>query len=270
MKTFLQLLSDRYAATKSLLCVGLDPDLSLLPEVVIATANPQLTFNKAIIDATHDLVCAYKPQSAFYEEAGEAGHEALVQTVKYIHEKYPGIPVILDAKRADIGSTSESYATAAFDKIGADAITLNPYLGQDALEPFLRREEKGCIVLVHTSNPGADEFQNVSVDGRPMWQFVLETVATKWNTKGNCLAVMGATYPEQLAQARTIAPEMVFLVPGIGAQGGDAQATVTVGRSADGFGLIVNSSRGIIFADSSKDFALGARAAAQETLKSLA
>lgn len=235
----------------SLVCVGLDPVLEKLPSEFKDKEKPLFEFNKSIIDATHDLVCAYKPNSAFYEALGAEGIQQLKDTCDYINDTYPLVPIILDAKRGDIGSTNEGYIDFAFDYLGCDAITLHPYMGQSSLEPFLARADKGCIILCQTSNDGADEFQSLEANGRPLYQQVATNVAQKWNKNGNCMLVTGATYPEQLAEIRQITgDEMIFLVPGIGAQGGDIEATLKAGLNNKGGGLIINSSRAIIYAES--------------------
>jgi orotidine-5'-phosphate decarboxylase len=248
-------------------CVGLDPEYQRLPErikLVGTTGEAFFAFNKAIVDATHQDVCAYKPNSAFYEAEGELGLRALAQTVAYIKEAYPDIPVILDAKRADIGNTNLGYVRSAFDVIGADAITVQPYLGQEALRPFLERADKGIIVLVKTSNAGSDEFQNLLVGEahEPLYVVVARRVSQQWNSLGNCALVVGATYPEELRKVRANVGDMPILIPGIGAQGGDIEATVRAGRDSRGQGMIINSARGIIYASSGDDFA---EAAAHET-----
>ncbi|HZR40879.1 MAG TPA: orotidine-5'-phosphate decarboxylase [Ktedonobacteraceae bacterium] len=248
----------------SLVCVGLDPDYERLPASVskIGTVEEAIfVFNREIIDATHDLVCAYKPNSAFYEALGDEGWHALVKTVHYIKATYPNIPVILDAKRADIGSTTIGYVQAAFDVIGADAITVHPYLGKEALAPFLERKEKGILVLARTSNPGAGEFQDLLVgDSRePLYQVVARHVAQSWNTNGNCALVVGATYPAELKQVRAIVGDMPILIPGIGAQGGEVAATVQAGKDSRGWGMIISSSRSVIYASNGPDFAQAAR-----------
>lgn len=258
----------RQAVTKndSLLCVGLDPVLDKLPAHLQSVAAPFFEFNKAIIDATADLVCAYKPNSAFYEALGEAGEVQLRQTIEYIDTNYPHIPVILDAKRGDIGNTNDGYATAAFDHLKADAITLHPYLGHEALAPFLDRKDKGQIILCRTSNPGAGEFQDLLIDGMPLYQHVARQVSEVWNTNGNCLLVVGATYPEEMATVRQIVgSDMIFLVPGIGAQGGDITAVMQAGRGEGIDNLIINSARDIIYASSGEDFATAARDRAEST-----
>ena len=243
----------------SLACVGLDPLIERLPAHITAHASPIFHFNKAIIDATADLVCAYKPQFAHY--AACEAEDQLERTIEYIHRAYPGIPVILDAKRGDVGSTAERYAIEAFERYGADAVTVNPYLGGDSLEPFLRFEDKGVLVVCRTSNPGARDLQDLDVGGRKLFAVVAELAATRWNSRGNCLLVVGATYPQELAQIRAITGDMPFLLPGVGAQGADIGAAVAAGQSADGRGLIVSSSRAVIHASSGVDFAAAARAA---------
>lgn len=264
--TFMQMLSAAVDKNDSLLCVGLDADIEKIPTVLKSGETPLFTFNKAIIDATHDLVCAYKPNSAFYEAYGPDGIAQLKQTADYIHEKYPNIPIILDAKRADIGNTNNGYTSFIFDYLGMDAVTLHPYLGQEALTPFLEREDKGLIILCRTSNPGAAEFQDLLTDGTPMYQHVASSVSKKWNSRrNNCLLVVGATYPQEMKIIREIVgQDMAFLVPGIGAQGGDIGAAVTAGLGANKRGLIINSARDIIYASSDNDFAEAARNRALE------
>jgi orotidine-5'-phosphate decarboxylase len=245
-------------------CVGLDSDYQQLPEVVKRSGPVEdavFTFNREIIDATHDLVCAYKPNAAFYEAQGDTGLRALIRTVRYIKENYAHIPVILDAKRADIGSTNLGYVEAAFDVMGVDAITVHPYLGREALAPFLARSEKGIIILVKTSNPGAGEFQDVLVGEMrvPLYQFVAHHITHEWNTNGNCAIVVGATYPADLRKVRSIVGDMPILIPGIGTQGGEVEATVKAGMDSRGCGMIISLSRGIIFASSHENFAQAAR-----------
>lgn len=247
---FLNLLQNAIEKNNSLLCVGLDPVLDKLPEKFKSSENAFFEFNKAIIDATHDLICAYKPNSAFYEALGAEGIGQLKDTCNYIKKNYPEIPVILDAKRGDIGSTNDGYVEFAYDYLKTDAITLHPYMGEKSLEPFLAKADKGCIVLCQTSNEGAEEFQSIESDGEKLYQKVAKAVAGKWNKNGNCLLVVGATYPTELKQVREIVgDEMTFLIPGIGAQGGDLEATLRAGLNGGGKGLIINSSRGIIYSD---------------------
>jgi orotidine-5'-phosphate decarboxylase len=260
--TFSAQLAASWARSDSLVCVGLDPEIERFPRQVADQPSPIYQFNKAIIDATADLVCAYKPQFAHY--AAYEAEDQLQRTIEYIHRVYPGVPVILDSKRGDIGSTAERYAIEAFERYGADAVTVNPYLGGDSLEPFLRREERGVVVLCRTSNPGARDLQDMRVGdgGRRLYHAVAELTASRWNTRGNCMLVVGATYPKELAEIRQIVGEMPLLVPGVGAQGGDVAQVVRSGQTAAGTGLVVSSSRGIIYASSADDFASAARAAA--------
>jgi orotidine-5'-phosphate decarboxylase len=233
----------------SLLCVGLDSDYRQLPERFRRDEFAQFAFNRWIIEQTHRYASAYKPNIAFYEARGEEGLSALARTLDHLCANHPDILTICDAKRADIGSTNQGYVEAIFDRLGFDAVTLNPYLGREALEPFLARADKGCILLCRTSNPGAGELQDLVIGGQPLWQIVAERVRDHWNTRGNCMLVAGATYPGELHRIREIVGEMTLLVPGIGAQGGDVEQTVRAGRTAAGKGMIINSSRGIIFAD---------------------
>ncbi len=257
---FIAKLSARWAAANSLLCVGLDPDPAKFPQSLRAQPQAFFEFSKAIIEATHDLVCAYKPQIAYY--AAHRAEDQLQRTLDYLRERHPEIPVILDAKRGDIGSTAEQYAAEAFERYGADAVTVNPYLGGDSIVPFTRHRDKGVVILCRTSNPGAQDLQDLEVGGEPLYAHLARKVTREWNANGNCLLVVGATGPEQMQRVRAIAGDMPFLVPGVGAQGGDVQALVGAGRTRDGNGLIVNSSRGILYASSGTDFAPAARAAA--------
>jgi orotidine-5'-phosphate decarboxylase len=264
MVSFKQKLSAVTKKNNSLVCVGLDSEVTKIPPCVKGK-NRQFLFNKAIVDATHDLVCAYKPNSAFYEANGTEGIGELKKTCDYIREKYPEILIILDAKRADIGNTNEGYAKFVFDYLGSDAITLHPYLGREALKPFLDRKEKGSIILCRTSNPGAGEFQDLHLGNKskPLYQIIAEQVASQWNVNDNCALVVGATYPLELSIVRRIVGSMPLLIPGIGAQGGDIEATTKAGVDAKGTNAMVNSSRGIIFASGGIDFAKRAR---EETL----
>jgi len=258
----------------SLVCVGLDSDINKIPGFIRNGAHPQSTFNKAIIEATHDLICAYKPNTAFYEQRGHAGIEALKMTCDYIREKYPEIIIIIDAKRADIGSTNEGYVKFIFDYLGADAVTLHPYLGKEALSPFLERKDKGCIILCRTSNPGAGDLQDLPIltpqvkkralQQVKLYKIVAKKVVKDWNKNNNCMLVVGATYPKELKEVRKIAGDMTFLVPGVGAQGGDIEQTVQAGLNSKKAGMIINSSRGIIFASSGNDFTQAARTEAQK------
>jgi orotidine-5'-phosphate decarboxylase len=259
MKTFLQKLDEAVDINNSLLCVGLDPQLNKLPEHLQKEKYPFYAFNKAIIDATHELVCAYKPNSAFYEALGPDGILQLKMTADYIHKAYPEIPIILDAKRGDIGSTNDGYVKFIFDYLNMDAVTLHPYLGSESLKPFLSIKDKGMIILCKTSNPGAGEFQDALVNGEALYVRIAKTVSGEWNENNNCLMVVGATYPSELKDIRRIAPHMVFLIPGIGAQGGKVSDVMENGLDERKRGLIISSSRSIIFASSNENFAETAR-----------
>ncbi|HEX7018351.1 MAG TPA: orotidine-5'-phosphate decarboxylase [Patescibacteria group bacterium] len=248
MNKALAKLHDRITHANSLVCVGLDSDFSKLPEQFLTHETPQFAFNQWIIDQTHEYVAAYKLNLAFYEARGAQGWVELELTMRYLRNKYPEIFTIADAKRADIGSTNLGYVQALFDHLGFDAVTINPYLGSEAIEPFLAREDKVSIILCKTSNPGSDELQDLEVGGTSkLWQVVAEKVSRNWNKKGNCMMVVGATYPEEMAHIRKIAGDMPFLVPGIGVQGGDLAGTLKAGLTKQGRGLVINSARGIIF-----------------------
>ena len=261
MKSFMSKLQEAWAAHDSLVCVGLDPEIERFPEHIAEEPSPIFQFNKAVIDATHDLVCAYKPQFAHY--AAYEAEDQLERTIEYVHRTYPQVPVILDAKRGDIGSTAERYAIEAFERYGADAVTVNPYLGSDALEPFLRHADRGVIILCRTSNKGGADLQDLEVGGRRLFQVVAALAAQRWNARGNCLLVVGATYPQELAQVRDIVGDMPLLVPGVGAQGADVAAAVSAGQDAQGTGLIISSSRAILYASGGEDFAQAARTATE-------
>jgi len=238
----------------SLLCVGLDSETSKIPAKFKQKKHPQFEFNKWIINQTHKNVCAYKINSAFYEAQGSQGFQELERTIKYLTSNYPQIVTIADFKRADIGNTNDGYVKGIFDHLGFDAVTLHPILGSEALAPFLERIDKGCIILCRTSNPGAGELQDQKINlGQkkiPLWQLIAQQVSQKWNKNDNCLLVVGATYPKELKKVRKIVEEMDLLIPGIGAQGGDLKAVLEVGLNSQKRGLIISSSRGIIFADS--------------------
>lgn len=244
---FISRYNRRVDRVNSLLCVGLDSNADSLPERFRKDKYPQFAFNRWVVEETQEFVSAYKLNFAFYESRGVEGIMALRQTVVFLQEEYPDIVTIADAKRADIGSSNRAYARAIFDTLGFDAVTLHPYFGKEALQPFLERQEKGCIVLCRTSNPGAGELQNLVIKGKPLWQVVAENVRDGWNIQGNCLLVVGATYPEELAQVRQIVSEMTLLVPGVGTQGGKVKKIVPAGINSTGKGIIVNSSREIIF-----------------------
>jgi uridine monophosphate synthetase len=248
---FFEKLTSLVERNDSLLCVGLDPDPSRFPRALLDEPDPIFAFNKNTIDATQDLVCAYKPNFAFYEAEGLAGLQALKRTIDYIPDE---IPVILDAKRGDIGSTARAYARAAFEVWGADALTVNPYLGYDALQPFAQYRDKGIFLLCHTSNPGARDFQTLLCDGRPLHEIVAEK-ALEWGLA----LVVGATYPQALRTIRAIAPQAWILVPGIGAQGGDLEKALAAGLNEEGRGLIISASRSIIYAADPRSAAMELR-----------
>ena len=249
MSAALAKLRARTDAVDSMLCVGLDSAHGRLPQRFDRENHPQLAFNRWVIEATLPYAAAYKPNLAFYEARGSAGWRELADTMAALRAMAPDVFTIADAKRADIGSTNAGYVTALFDELGFDAVTLHPYLGREALSPFLDRADKAAIVLCRTSNPGAGELQDLEVDGAPLWEVVATKVRDEWNANGNCMLVVGATYPAELARVRELCPELTFLVPGVGAQGGDVQAVVEAGADANGGGLLINASRSIIFAD---------------------
>ena len=259
MGTFVERLDTACGASQSLVCVGLDPDPALMP------VEDVFSFNKAIVDATHDLICAYKPNLAFYEALGLGGLQALAQTVQHIREVAPSVVLIGDAKRGDIGNTAAAYARALFEVWGFDAATVNPYLGSDAVEPFLAYQDRGVFILCRTSNPGAGDFQDMLVahgedTPHPLYQMVALR-AMRWNRHGNVGLVVGATYPEELSRVRKLCPDMPILIPGIGSQAGDLEQSVMRGVDTQGRRAIINSSRGIIYASRGADFAELARAA---------
>ena len=263
---FMRALRQRWSDADSLVCVGLDPEPAKFPARFGSDPDAVFGFCRAIVDATAEHACAFKPQIAHFAALG--AEDALTRLIAHIHAAHPGIPVILDAKRGDIGSTARHYAAEAFDRYAADAVTANPYLGRDSVQPFLDRADRGVVILCRTSNPGAADLQDLPVQAaggtqRPLYQHVAETIARDWNGHGNCALVVGATWPEQLREVRAIVGDMPFLVPGVGAQGGDVEAVVRNARTADGTGLMVSSSRAILYASQGDDFADAAAAAAQ-------
>lgn len=258
--TFYRMLADAWQRNDSLVCVGLDPEPARFPAALRGDPDALFVFCRAIVDATADIVCAFKPQIAHFAAQGAEG--ALQRLIAHIHEHHAGVPVILDAKRGDIGSTAQHYASEAFERYAADAVTVNPYLGRDSVQPFLDRADKGVIVLCRTSNPGARDLQDLDVGGCTLYQRVAERVANDWNGNGNCALVIGATYPQELADVRSRVGQMPLLVPGVGAQGGDVAAVVRSGCTAQRTGLIISSSRAILYAGAGEDFADAARAAA--------
>jgi orotidine-5'-phosphate decarboxylase len=264
----LDVLRRAWTVSGSMLCVGLDPDRQRLPSPFAGGPDAVYRFCTAIVDATADLACAFKPQIAYF--AAERAEDDLERLCHYIRERYPDHLLVLDAKRGDIGPTAEQYAREAFDRYAAHMVTVNPYLGTDSVLPYFAHEDHGVFVLCRTSNPGGDDFQSLLVGGEPLYRHVARKVAADWSRRGPCGLVVGATYPAELAEVRAIAPDLPLLVPGIGAQGGDIAATVRAGTAATGFGMVVNSSRAILYASAGEDFADAARAEATRTRDALA
>jgi len=258
----IQSLTEQIRKKSSFLCVGLDSDTSKLPSSVSQHPVAQFTFNKQIIDATHDLAVAYKINTAFYESDGSKGYQALEKTVQYLNENYPNHFTIADAKRGDIGNTSKQYAKAFFEKLPFDSITVAPYMGRDSIEPFLQFEGKYAILLALTSNMGAYDFQTLNTVDRSLYETVIATSRT-WKGAERLMYVLGATKTDHLASIRALAPKSFFLVPGVGAQGGDLASVFHAAANED-VGLLVNSSRSIIFASSGDDYADAARTAAMD------
>jgi orotidine-5'-phosphate decarboxylase len=254
-------LGKAWARSGSLLCVGLDPDPARMPAPLDGAPDAALRFCRAIVDATADLACAFKPQIAHF--AGQRAEGQLETLCRYIRETYPDVVVVLDAKRGDVASTAEHYAREAFGRYGADAVTVNPYLGTDAAAPFLA--QGGVLALCRTSNPGSGELQELDVAGEPLYRHVARMVAERWSQHGECGLVVGATYPEQLTGVRAIVGDLPILLPGLGAQDGDVAASVRAGITADRVGLLASSSRDILYASAGEDFADAARAAAIRT-----
>lgn len=274
--SFIDRLRHAQQLNDSMLCVGLDPEPSKLPGAWKNEPERIFDFCAAIVDATKDVVCAFKPQIAYF--AGQRAEAQLERLMAYIQRVAPQVPVILDAKRGDIGSTAEQYAREAFDRYQADAVTLSPFMGFDTIEPFLRYSSKGVILLCRTSNPGGSDLQNLrlaDVPGNPrVYEHLAAQAAGPWNTNGQLGLVVGATFPEEIARVRELAPTLPLLIPGVGAQGGDAEATVKAGlrRAADGSvtgPIIVNSSRAVLYAGSGDDFAHAARLVALRTRQQL-
>ena len=269
--TFTQQLQSAWASQGSMLCVGFDPDPKRLPPALQGKPEGIFEFCREIADATADLVCSFKPQFAYF--ASQRAEAQLEKLIKHLKDRYPHIPVILDSKRGDIGSTADHYALEAFERYGADAITVNPYMGFDTIEPYLKHPGKGVIVLCRTSNPGGSDLQflNVGPKGEPLYLHIAQLAAQQWNSSGQIGLVVGATFPEEIAKVRAIVGDMPLLIPGIGAQGGDIEATVKAGAiaGAPGTGMIINSSRAILYASSGNDFAEAARVVAQSTRDAL-
>lgn len=250
---FLTKLEKAIASADSLLCVGLDPQFEKLPKKYKSSKEPFFEFSKDIINQTAGHVCAYKPNIAFYETRGIDGLRELAKTIQYLKKNFPALPLILDAKRADIGNTAEAYADIVFDFWKADAVTVNPYMGLDSVEPFLQRKGKGVIILCRTSNPSSADFQELSINGQPLYIKVAQK-AVLWNKKyKNVLLVVGATNPEQMRRIRRVASSMAFLVPGIGAQGGDLAKILQNGLTKNGGGLVISASRSIIYAQNPQE-----------------
>lgn len=267
--TAIEKYNQRARAIDSLVCVGLDSDFSKLPQQFKDTEFPQFEFNKWIIDETHEFAAAFKMNSAFYEARGDQGIKELKMTYEYLNKNHPEIFTILDAKRADIGNTNNGYAEFTFNWLESDAITLHPYLGKEALMPFLDRKDKVSIILVRTSNPGAPEFQDLIIEGTMMknWEYIATKIKNDWNANENVMVVIGATYPDELQKAREIIGDSTMLVPGVGAQGGEVKDVISRGLNVQGLGLIINSSRGIIFSNDPKTEAKKLRDEIQEARK---
>ncbi len=259
-------LKQRWREANSLVCVGLDPEPSKFPAQFAQNDDAVFAFCRDIVDATAEFACAFKPQIAHFAALG--AEDALQRLIAHMHAAHPTIPVVLDAKRGDIGSTAQNYASEAFDRYRADAVTVNPWLGRDSVQPFLDRAGKGVVILCRTSNPGARDLQDLVVarprgSPRPLYQHVAEMVASEWNDGGQCALVVGATWPAELAEVRAIVGDMPLLVPGVGAQGGNVEAIVRNGANANRNGLIVSSSRAVLYASSGADYADAARTAAR-------
>ena len=269
--SFTQQLQSAWASQGSMLCVGFDPDPKRLPPLLQGKPEGIFEFCREIADATADLACSFKPQFAYF--ASQGAEAQLEKLIAHLKNKYPKIPVILDAKRGDIGSTAEHYALEAFERYGADAVTVSPYLGFDSVEPYLKHAGKGVIVLCRTSNPGGSDLQflNVAPGGEPLYLHVAKLAAQQWNGSGQISLVVGATFPEEIVKVRAVVGEMPLLIPGIGAQGGDIDATVKAGSIANqpGTGMMINSSRAILYASSGSDFAEAARKVALSTRDAL-
>ena len=268
--SFLDQLRQAQAQNQSLLCVGLDPDPKRFPGAMQGDAGRIFDFCAAIVEATADLALAFKPQIAYF--AAHRAEEQLERLVQHMRQVAPHVPVILDSKRGDIGSTAEQYAIEAFERYGCDAVTLSPFMGFDSVEPYLKYQGKGAFLLCRTSNPGGDDLQNqrlASVEGQPLlYEHVAKLAQGPWNLNGQLGLVVGATYPQEIERVRALAPTLPLLIPGVGAQGGDAAATVQAGWRPDG-PIVVNSSRAILYAGKGSDFADAARAAALATRDAL-
>lgn len=260
---FIKALNSVWRENNTLLCIGLDPDPARFPAHLQHRPDAIFEFCRAIVDATADLVCCFKPQIAYF--AARRAEDQLEALIEHIHIRHPATPVILDAKRGDIGSTAEQYAIEAFERFQADAVTINPYMGRDSIEPYLAYRDKGIILLCRTSNPGGSDLQFLDVGGEKLYERVARLVSKEWDVNGQCALVVGATFPSEIARVRTLIGDMPLLVPGIGAQGGDIETTVRAGCTASGVGLIINSSRAILYAGKGEDYANTARSVAEAT-----
>ncbi len=250
---FYSKLRNSWEKSNSLVCVGLDPLIEKMPVHLRGNKNSIFEFNKSIIDLTAEHVCAFKPQVAYF--SSQRAEAALEDTIAYIHEKFPHVPVILDAKRSDFALTAEQYAVEAFDRYKADALTVVPFQGTDAIKPYLDRKDKGVILLCRTSNPSSAELQDLKVDGEPIYRIIANKAVNDWNYNENVSLVVGATQPNELREIRSLVGQMPILVPGIGAQGGQIESTVLCGKDSSGAGLIVSSSRAVLYASAGEDFA---------------
>jgi orotidine-5'-phosphate decarboxylase len=268
--TFIAQLAAATLQNQSLLCVGLDPEPTKFPDAMRGDASKIYEFCAAIVDATADLVCSFKPQIAYF--AAHRAEDQLEKLVQHMRRTAPHVPIILDAKRGDIGNTAEQYAIEAFERYGADAVTLSPFMGFDSVAPYLKYHDKGAILLCRTSNPGGDDLQNqrlADVAGQPkLYEHIARLAQGEWNLNGQLGLVVGATYPAEIERVRALAPTVPLLIPGVGAQGGDAVATVRAGWRSDG-PIVVNSSRAVLYAASGADFAAAARRVASETRTTL-
>ncbi len=265
--SFVASLNAAWQRSDSVLCVGLDPDPARLPVSLAGRSDAIFAFCRAIVDATAPYVCAFKPQIAYF--AAQRAEDQLQALIDHIHAAHPGLPVVLDAKRGDIGATAEQYAREAFERYRADAVTVSPYMGYDSLEPWLAWKDRGVFALCRTSNPGGDDLQSLDVGGERLYERVARLAAERWNANGQLGLVVGATYPGELARVRALVGTMPLLVPGIGAQGGDIDATMRAGATPEGFGMLVNSSRAILYASRGDDFADAAGHAARTTRDAL-
>ena len=266
MPSFHERLRKSWLQSGSLLCVGIDPDLERIPEEVAAADKPYFEFGKAIIDATAPYVCAFKPQAAHFAAVGR--EQELAELITFAQTTYPDIPVILDAKRGDVGSTAKLYAREAFERYNADAVTVSPYLGKDSLDPYFAFAERGIVVLCRTSNPGSDWLQNSADSEMPTYLRVAKQIS-EWDAADQCMLVTGATYPDELAKVRAVGGNLPLLVPGVGAQGGSIEEVLKSGLDAHGTGLVISSSRAIIFADSGPDYSEAAAVAAAAAMNEI-